>query len=109
MRQLTFFQPQDRTFEQVIIAFGSHCNPKKNEIVERYKFFMRMRQTNESLEQFVTDLKVLAASCNFGSLKESLVRNRTICGIRDKQLREEILKDPNLDLERCLNACRAAE
>ena len=101
--------PQDRTFEQVIIAFDSHCNPKKNETIERYKFFMRMQQMNESLEQFVTDLKVLTGSCNFGSLKESLVRDGIIRGIRDKQLRKELLKDPNLDLGRCLNACRAAE
>ena len=101
--------PQDRTLQQVIAAFDSYCNPKKNETVERYKFFMRVQDTSEPLEQFVTDLKLLAASCNFGSLKESLVRDRIICGIRDKQLREELLKDPNLDLERCLNVCRVAE
>ena len=101
--------PQDRTLQQVIAAFDSYCNPKKNETVERYKFFMRVQDTSEPLEQFITDLKLLAASCNFGSLKESLVRDRIICGIRDKQLREELLKDPNLDLERCLNVCRVAE
>jgi hypothetical protein len=67
------------------------------------RFFLRIQELNERLEQFVTDLKLLATSCNFASLKESLVRDRIICGIRDKQLREDSLKDPDLDLKRFLN------
>ena len=46
---------------------------------------------------------------NFGDLKDSLVRDRIICGIQDKRLREELLKIPDLDLQRCLSVCRAAE
>ena len=90
-------------------AFDKHCNPKKNETVERYKFFSRFQNPGESLEKFITDLKLLATTCNFGDLKDSLVRDRIICGIQDKQLREDLLKDPCLDLQRCLDACRAAE
>ena len=67
--------PQDRTLQQVIAAFDSYCNPKKNETVERYKFFMRVQDTSEPLEQFVTDLKLLAASCNFGSLMGLEINN----------------------------------
>ena len=54
-------------------------------------------------------MKLLATTCNFGDLKDSLVRDRIICGIQDKQLREDLLKDPCLDLQRCLDTCRAAE
>ena len=63
--------PHERTLQQVIEAFDSYCNSKRNETVERYKFFSRIQETSELLEQFVTDLKVLAASCNFGTLKDS--------------------------------------
>ena len=61
------------------------------------------------LEKFITDLKLLATTCNFGDLKDSLVRDQIICGIQDKQLREDLLKDRCLDLQRCLDACRAAD
>ena len=37
------------------------------------------------------------------------MRDQIICGIQDKQLRSDLLKDPCLDLQRCLDACRAAE
>ena len=69
----------------------------------------RTQNPGESQEKFVTDLKLLAATCNFGDLKDSLVRDRIICGIQDRHLREELLKIPDLDLQRSLSICRAAE
>jgi len=79
-------------------AFDKHCNLKKNETVERYKFFLRFQNPGESLEKFITDLKLLVTTCNFGDLKDSLVRDQIIC-IHNKQLREDLLKDPCLDLQ----------
>jgi len=62
---------------------------KKNETVERYKFFSHFQNPGKLLEKFITDLKLLATACNFGDLKDSLVRDRIICGIQDKQLHEK--------------------
>ena len=89
--------------------FDGHCKPRKNETVVGFKFFSRTQDPGESQEKFVTDLKLLATTCNFGDLKDSLVRDRIIFGIQDRQLREELLKIPDLDLQRCLSICRAAE
>ena len=47
----------DRKWQDVMNTFEEHCNPKKNETVERYKFFTRF-QEGESIEKFVTDLKL---------------------------------------------------
>lgn len=101
-------EPDDRNLSHVLEGFEAHCNPKKNETVERYKFFQRFQEPEEPFERFVTDLKVLASTCNFGTLRDSLVRDRIICGIQDKQLREDLLKEPDLNLEKCLQTCRAA-
>ena len=68
----------ERTLTQVLEAFDGHCNPRKNETVERFKFFSRNQDPGESQEKFVTDLKLLATTCNFADLKDSLVRDRII-------------------------------
>ena len=99
----------ERTLTQVLQAFDGHCNPRKNETVERFKFFSRNQDLGQSQGKFVTDLKMLATTSNFGDLKDLLVRDRIIWGIQDRQLREELLKIPDLDLQRCLSICRAAE
>ena len=64
----------ERNLKQVMVSFDRHCNPKKNETVGRYKFVSRLQNPGESLEKFITDLKLLATTCNFGDLKDSLVR-----------------------------------
>ena len=99
----------ERTLQDVMNAFEEHCNPKKNETVERYKFFTRFQEEGESIEKFVTDFKLLAATCNSGTLHDSLIRGRIICEIRNSTLREELLKVVNLDLDKCLRACRVSE
>jgi len=101
--------PNERSLKDVIDAFEAHCNPKKNETVERYKFFTRVQEEGEPLEKFIVDLKILASTCNFSTLRESLVRDRIICGICDSKLREDLLKVADLDLDKCINACRASE
>ena len=79
---MTFEAPgHERNLKQVMDAFDRHCNPKKNETIERYKFFSRFQNSGESQEKFITDL---ATTCNFGDLNDSLVRDRIICGIEDK-------------------------
>lgn len=75
--------------------------------MERQRFFSGAQEESESVEKFVTDLKLLASTCNFGTLQDSLVRDRIIGGIRNSTLREELLKTPNLDLDKCLPVCRA--
>ena len=101
--------PAAQPLKDVFDAFETHWNPKKNETVERYRFFTRVQEEGEPLEKFIVDLKILASTCNFTTLRESLVRDRIICGIRDSKLREDLLKVADLDLDKCVNACRASE
>ena len=76
--------------------------------MERYKFFQCFQEPGEPFERFVTDLKVLTSTSNFGTLNDSFVHDRIICEIQDKQLREDLLKESDLNLEKCLRTCRAA-
>lgn len=57
----------------------------------------------------MTDFKLLAAKCNFGILHNSLVRDRIVCGIHNSMFRKELLKVPDLDLDKCLCACHVSE
>ena len=100
---------EERTVKDVLKGLEYYCKPSKNETVERYRFFTRVQGIDESIEKFVTELKMLAATCNFEQLTDSLVRDRIVCGICDDNLREHLLKDANLDLNKCIEACRASE
>ena len=52
------------------------------------------------IEQFITSLYSLAELCEFGALKDELIRDRIVVGIRDKALSEWMQVDPNLTLDK---------
>ena len=98
-----------RTLAQLIKAFDEYCEPKKNETVERYKFFTRDQEQGETIDKYVTELRLLTARCNFGNLEDSMLKDRIVCGIKDNALRERLLRENALDLQKCIDICRASQ
>lgn len=42
----------------------------------------------ENIDKYVTVWKVLASPCNFGDIKDSLMRDCIVCGINNATMRE---------------------
>lgn len=70
---------------------------------------MRNQGTDEGYDKYVTELKMLASTCNFGDIKDSLIRDRTVCGTNSPSLRERLLREENLTLQKCVQICRTTE
>ena len=66
--------------KDIVEKFDAHCNPCANETVERYRFFSRNQGLSETIDFYVTELFVLAKTCNFGTLRDSLIRDCIVCG-----------------------------
>ncbi|KAL7879765.1 hypothetical protein SRHO_G00020190 [Serrasalmus rhombeus] len=96
-------------YSKVIEKFEAYCSPKKNIVYERYVFRSRLQQAGETFDCFMTDLKLKAQSCDFGDLKDSMVRDQIVYGILDKKTRERMLKDDKLTLEEAEKICHASE
>ena len=82
---------------------------KRNVIFERAKFNSRNQQEGESVDSFTTELYGLARYCNFGALKEELIRDLIVVGLRNRDLSEKLQIDPKLTLEKAINLARQRE
>jgi hypothetical protein len=60
---LTFEDTEKDKIEPLVAKFEAYCLPKKNVTHERHLFNLRKQKPDESLEQFVTELKRLAKNC----------------------------------------------
>ncbi|UYV83112.1 K02A2.6-like [Cordylochernes scorpioides] len=107
----TFHLKEDEAenFDLVINKFDDFCEPKKNVIFERFKFFSATQKDGESIDSFITELKGLSTSCEFESQKDSLIRDRIVYGIQDKALQERLLREPNLTLLKAIEMCKTDE
>ncbi len=70
------FKGDNLEIARVLEKFDAFCNPRKNTIYERYVFFSRNQENGESIDHYVTVLKTMSDTCEFGDLKESLIRDR---------------------------------
>ena len=90
--------------------FEECCLPKKNLVVERRKFFWKNQHDDETFDQFMTELRNLASTCEFGDLYENLLLYKVVDGIRSEKIRDVLLrKGVEMTLEKAINICRTEE
>ena len=95
---------------KVLELWETHCIGKTNVIYERYKFNNRSQEQTESIDAvYVNAVRALAESCDFLALKDQLISDRNVCGVRGNALRRKSLQESKLALEKCVDICRAAK
>ncbi len=105
-----FNENEDRNkLEDVLAKFTAHCSPKKNETYERYVFRSRVQQPHETFDNFLTDLRLKAKTCNFDQLNDSMIRDQIVFGIYDTKLRQRLLRETELTLQEAIKICQASE
>ena len=82
---------------------------RKNIIYERARFNQRVQQADESVEHFITNLYQLAKYCEYGNLRDEMIRDRIVMGIRDSALSERLQLDPDLTLDKVKKLVRQRE
>ena len=65
-------------------------------MIEPARFNLRVQTGGESADNFLTDLYTLAEFCNFSDLRDELIRDRIVVGIRDKVLSERLQLEADL-------------
>ncbi|XP_060874020.1 uncharacterized protein K02A2.6-like [Metopolophium dirhodum] len=99
------------TLETVISCFADYFIPRKNITIERHTFFTRLQSADESISEIVADLKNLSMSCEFDTLRESLVKDVFIFGLHNnwQQLKQHLLREDELSLDKALKVCSSME
>ena len=63
-------------------------------------FNQRNQKEGERIDNYVSELKRLSLTCDFGDLRDSLIRDRIVGGVLSDELRGELLKKPDLTLHK---------
>ncbi|CAB4039108.1 Hypothetical predicted protein, partial [Paramuricea clavata] len=106
---MKFTQAQTDKIDVLFAKFDEYCEPRRNTIMERYKFNTRVQRDDETADQYVTELNLLAKNCNFGSLENELIRDRVVYGIKSERVRERLLRERELTLDKALEVCQINE
>lgn len=83
-----------------------YCNPRKNEVAESHKYWSV--KLFAPFDQFVTELRMRAKSCNFGQLEDRMIRDKIVFSTTGK-MQQLLLRNDELDLRKAIKICQSYE
>ena len=95
----TWNEGQDKNkMKDVLEKFDKDCKQKCNVLLERKIFFGRKQEERETCDQYLTQLRLLASSCQFSN-KEEAIRDQFSFNIRSNRAKEKILEKAQKNYE----------
>ncbi|KAJ8886601.1 hypothetical protein PR048_012813, partial [Dryococelus australis] len=84
---------------------GNYLLSKINESIECHKFNIRIQEEGESIDSFVTALRLLSTNCSFDALHDDLMKDCIV----DKCIKDRLLQKSNLTLAKVVQICKSYE
>ncbi len=96
-------------FDEIMALVSLHFNPKPSTIVSRFEFNTRCQKEGESVSSFVAALRKLTEHFNYGAVLDEMLRDRIVCGIRNKKTQQRLLQEADLTYSKAYDLALAAE
>ena len=87
-----------RSYDIVIKKLEAYFKVRRNVIFERARFNRCNQQEGGSVEQYIMEIHWLADKCDYGAMKEEIICDRLVVGIKDSRLSEPLQLDAKLTL-----------
>ena len=104
---ITLTENETDKIDVLFTKFGAYCKPKQNVTIERYCLNTRTQASGETIDQYVTKLRLIAKNCKFGNLEDELIRDRIVCCTLSDEVRQQLLHVEDLSLDKIISTCRA--
>ena len=108
-RNLPMTVEERQDADVILTKLDEYFVPKRNTIYERYVFNCRSQKHGKSFDQLLTELREFAATCQFGTFEDEMLRDRIVTGLRDHEHRERVLRETTLTLQKTIDICRTNE
>ena len=96
-------------YSRVKDYFAKHFVKRHNPIYERARFNQRLQQQGETVDSFLTALHSLAEHCEYGTLRNQMIRDSLVVGLLDANLSERLQLEADLKLEDVIARARNSE
>lgn len=89
--------PKSKTYDELITAIRTNFAASTSIVSESFKLSQIKQETSETLNMFMSRVKMKASKCNFGDSYDRMVRDRFICGLRSERTRAFLISDDKVD------------
>ena len=101
--------PNEASYDYLKQSLDRYFGVRRNLIIERAKFNRRVQQQGESIDVFIQDLYRLVEHCEYGELREQLLRDRIVVGVIVDALSDRLQAQADLTLDQSVQISRQTE
>lgn len=101
--------PRDKPFDELLGILRKHFDPQPLLIAERFRFYQRSQKTDESIADYIADLRRLSIKCEFGEFLDQALRDRFVCGVRTESIQKKLLTEADLTMKRAQEIAQSIE
>uniref|UniRef100_A0A8C2JMK6 Paraneoplastic antigen Ma-like C-terminal domain-containing protein n=1 Tax=Cyprinus carpio TaxID=7962 RepID=A0A8C2JMK6_CYPCA len=102
-------QPSTVTYGNTVAALKRHYSPAPSEIAQHFRFHNCKQKPNQSISNYIAELRHLSVHCTFGDQLDAMLRDRIMCGFVDESLQQRLLAEPTLTFKETEEKALAAE
>ena len=96
-------------FEEVLFRLDLRFKPNLSITLERYHFYTRKQADNESFDDFLTALRGLSITCEFGLSTDEMIRDQLMVNTNYKKVKEHLWVMGNPSLNEVIRSAKAIE
>ena len=89
-----------KLFEFALQILQKQFQPSLNVVAERYRFRQRSQQVGEKIDTFISALRELAKTCDFGDVLDQMIRDQVVEKTNSGKIRERLLMEKDLTLSK---------
>ncbi len=97
------------TFAELTEAAKEHFAPQVTPAKADFDFRRHFQEQDETTEEFLTSLRILAEDCRFGDQLDRNLMFQLVGGCADRKVQQDLLATPDVTLARVIAVMKAAE
>ncbi|GBM76307.1 hypothetical protein AVEN_166164-1 [Araneus ventricosus] len=100
----TFNAISSASMNDILAKFEAYFVPQRNITYERQRLFLLVQREGQCVDDFITELRKQLRNYDYGSQSDSV-----LVDLSESRLRERLLRVPDLDINKAVDMCSAAE
>lgn len=96
-------------YDQIKTALKSYFEPKVNTLAERFKFHSRQQKSEESVSDYIMEIKALSRTCDFKEHLTEALRDQLVFGVGDGKIQSALLRENDLTFDKACSIAKNIE
>lgn len=96
-------------YSEMKTKLKEYYEPKLNKTAERFKFYTRQQNVDESVSDYIVEIKALSRTCEFGDYLAEALCDKIVFGVTNPKIQSALLREKKLTFDKACEVAKSVE